>query len=157
MYARVCCIRIRVCVRLDVRMSSSVWLCATATRIRSVVPSSVTEGLGHNSDLCPLWTQYIGDWRPIHGMIRRSVSVRAVKTRRRFGSETASFHVSVRSCAFPYLPLSVGIYILHLSFHVTFYYILPVWLLIPLHETSMIVHFIYLVNRSLYQRHFMYW
>ena len=38
--------------------------------------------------------------RPIHGMIRRLVPVRAVKTRRRFGSETASFHVSVRSCVF---------------------------------------------------------
>ena len=32
--------------------------------------------------------------RPI-GMIRRPIPVRAVKTRRRFGSETASFHVSV--------------------------------------------------------------
>ena len=64
--------------------------------------------------------------RPIHGTICRSVLVRAVKTRRRFGSETASFHVSVRSCAFPYLPLSVCIYMLHLSFHVTFCYILSV-------------------------------
>ena len=33
--------------------------------------------------------------RPTHGMIRRSVPVRAVKIRRRFGSETASFQVSV--------------------------------------------------------------
>ena len=95
--------------------------------------------------------------RPTHGMIRRSVSVRAVKTRRRFGSETASFHVSVRSFAFPYLPLSVCVYMLHLSFHVTFCYILPVWLLVPLHEISMIVHFNYIVDRSLYQCHFMCW
>ena len=36
--------------------------------------------------------------RPIPGMIRRSVPVRAVKTRWRFGSETASFHVSVCFC-----------------------------------------------------------
>jgi len=36
--------------------------------------------------------------RPIHGMIRISVFVRAVKTRRRFGSETASFQVSVCFC-----------------------------------------------------------
>ena len=41
--------------------------------------------------------------RPIHGTIRRSVLVRVVKTRWRFGSETTSFHVSVRSCAFSYL------------------------------------------------------
>ena len=33
--------------------------------------------------------------KPTHGMIRRSVPVRAVKTRRRFGSKTASFYVSV--------------------------------------------------------------
>ena len=33
--------------------------------------------------------------RPIHGMIRRSVPVRAVKTRGRFNSKTVSFHVSV--------------------------------------------------------------
>ena len=64
--------------------------------------------------------------RPIYGMSRRSVLVHAVKTRRRFGSETASFYVSVRSCAFPYIPLSVCVYMLHLSFHVSFCYILPV-------------------------------
>ena len=36
--------------------------------------------------------------RPAHAMICRSIPVHAAKTR----SETASFHVSVRSCAFPY-------------------------------------------------------
>ena len=46
--------------------------------------------------------------RPIHVMIRRSVLVRAVKTRRWFGSETASFHVSVCFCLFPYFPLSIN-------------------------------------------------
>jgi len=35
--------------------------------------------------------------RPIHGMIWRSIPLRALKTRRRFGSKTASFHVSVCS------------------------------------------------------------
>ena len=34
--------------------------------------------------------------RPIHEMIRKLVPVRAVKARRRFVPETASFHVSVR-------------------------------------------------------------
>jgi len=61
--------------------------------------------------------------RPIHGMIRRSVPVRAVKTRWRFGSETAPFHVSVRSCVFTVVCM---LYMLLLSFHVTFCYILPV-------------------------------
>jgi len=95
--------------------------------------------------------------RSTHGMIRRSVPVRAVKTKRWFSSETTSFHVSVHTCVFPYLPLSVCVYMLHLSFHVTFYYILPVWLLLPLHETFMIVHFNYIVDMSLYQYHFMCW
>jgi len=37
--------------------------------------------------------------RPTHGMIRRFISVRVVKIRRRYGFKTASFHVSVCSCA----------------------------------------------------------
>jgi len=35
--------------------------------------------------------------RPTHGMIRRFVPVRAVKTRRRFGFKTVSFHVIIYS------------------------------------------------------------
>jgi len=57
--------------------------------------------------------------KPAHGMIRRSVLVRAVKTRRRFSFETASFHVSVCFCLFPYLPLLINTCGLFLSFHVT--------------------------------------
>jgi len=95
--------------------------------------------------------------RPIHGMIRTSVLVRAVKTRRLFGSETVSFHVSVRSCSLPYLLLSVCVYMLYLLFHAAFGYMLSVWLLVLLHKTPMIAHFIYIVDRSLYQRHFMCW
>ena len=53
-----------------------------------------------DSDSCSLWTRCMVIRRPIHGMIRRPVPVRAVKTRRRFGSKTSSFHVSVRSCVF---------------------------------------------------------
>ena len=88
---------------------------------------------GPDSDSCRCGSDTQAIRRPIHGMIRRLVPVHAVKTRRRFGSETASFHVSVRSCAFPYLPLSVCIYMLLLSFHVTFCYILPVLSLVSLH------------------------
>jgi len=61
--------------------------------------------------------------RQAHGMIRISVQVRAVKTRRRFGSETASFHVSVRSCVFIVTDM---LYMLPLSFYVTFRYTLLV-------------------------------
>ena len=88
--------------------------------------------------------------RLIHGMIRRSVPVRVVKTRWRFGSKITSFHVSICYSVFSYLLLSVCVYMLLLSFHMTFYYILPVWLFVALHETSMIIHFIYVVDMSLY-------
>ena len=85
--------------------------------------------------------------RPIHRMIHKSVPVRTVKTRWRFGFETASFHVSVRSYVFTVVGM---LYMLPLSFCVTFRYILLVWLLVPLHETSMSVHFIHVVDIYLY-------
>jgi len=112
---------------------------------------------GSDSELCLLCTQYMAIRRLIHGMIHISVPVHAVKTRRRFGFKTASFHVSVCSCVFLYLLLSVCVYILLLSFHLTFFYILSIWILIPLHETSVISHHIYVVDMSLYQHHFMCW
>ena len=46
--------------------------------------------------------------RPIYGMIRRSVPVRAVKIRWRFGSKIASFHVSV--CLLVYFNFSIYSY-----------------------------------------------
>jgi len=50
-----------------------------------------------DSGSCRCGTDTIGIRRPMHRMIRRSVPVHAVKTRRRFGSETSSFQVSVSS------------------------------------------------------------
>ena len=47
--------------------------------------------------------------RLTHVMIWRSVPVRAVKTRRRFGFKTGSFHVSVCSYVFLYLLLPVDV------------------------------------------------
>jgi len=47
--------------------------------------------------------------RPTHEKIRRFVLVRAVETRRRFGSKIVSFHVSVRSYVFLYLLLLVDV------------------------------------------------
>ena len=57
---------------------------------------------------------------PIHEMIRRFVPVRAVKTRRYFGSETASFHVSVLYFLIEYFSIisrecSLFIYLLSIS------------------------------------------
>jgi len=47
---------------------------------------------------------------------------------------------------FSYLPLSIAICVLLVSFHVTIWYIKPVCLLIFLHETSLSAHSIYLVD-----------
>jgi len=66
--------------------------------------------------------------RPIHRMICRSVPVRAVKTRRRFGFKTVSFHVSVCSCIIFLIYCCLYYYILSVSFHVTVWDILPVLL-----------------------------
>ena len=92
--------------------------------------------------------------RPTHRMIQRFVAVRAVKTKWRFGFK---FHVSICSYLFSYLPLSVSIYILLVSFHVTVWFILPVWLPVSLHEASVSVHLNYFVDLNDYQCHFMCW
>jgi len=102
---------------------------------------------GHDSDSYRCGPDTEGIRRPMHRMIRRSVPVHAVKTRRRFGSETSSFHVSVRSCVFIVIDM---LYMLPLSFYVTFRYTLLVWLLVPVHETYMIVHFIHVDDFCLY-------
>ena len=47
--------------------------------------------------------------RLTHGMIRRPVPIRAVKTRQRFGSETASFHVSV--CSYIFTIVSMNLHV----------------------------------------------
>ena len=97
---------------LCVGVNSPPFLCSrlrvAVMRICLCAPNLVTE------DPDPIWnrvhcgadTQAI--WIPTHGIIWRFVSVRTVKTRWRFGSETVSFHVSICSCVFSYLPLSVG-------------------------------------------------
>jgi len=96
------CVYILECIRVReyVCVSSCVWLRVAALRIRLVrsEPSYRRPGPIRIRAHCGPDTMVI--WRPIHGMIRRSVLVRAVKTRRRFGSKTASFHVSVCSCVF---------------------------------------------------------
>ena len=57
---------------------------------------------------------------------------------------------------FPYLPLLICI-CFTLSFHVTIWCILPLWLSVSLHELSVIVFHICVVDMSLYQRYFMCW
>jgi len=95
------------------------WLRATAFRICSVRSGPVA---GDPDPIrirarCGPNTMVIR--RPMSGMIRRPVPVRAVKTRRRFGSETASFHVSVCFCLIFLFTVVYMYYVLLLSFHVT--------------------------------------
>jgi len=150
LYMYVCrCTHMCLCARVGVAciyVYMCVQLCVTAFQTRSCDPNSVTGD--PDSCRCRPDTQAIQ--RQIHGMTSRSVPVRAVKTRWRFG--TASFHVSVCSYVFTI----IGMY-LHVTLIILcdFLLYLPVWLLVSLHETSMIVHFNYLVDMSLYQHYFM--
>ena len=94
MHVCTCIYVVCVCMRMYVHVSSCVWLRDTAFQINSYDPNSITENL--DCVRYKLDTQVIR--RPTHEMIRRSVPARIVKTKWRFRSETASFHVSVCSC-----------------------------------------------------------
>ena len=90
-------------------------------------------------------------------MIRRSVLVRAVKTRWRVGSKTASFQVSVCSHIFSLFTVasSVHVFIRIISGNYMTYFISMIT-----RATShdiMIVHLMYFVDMGIYWRHFMYY
>ena len=110
-----------------------------------------------DSDSCSLWTRYTGDLEtsPWDDLDIRTGSCSGDQTA--IDSKITSFHVSVCSYVFIYLLLLVCVYVLLLSFHMTFCYILQLWLLVSLHETSIISYLIYVVDMSIYQRHFMCW
>jgi len=103
------CIYIYLYVRLRV----------AAFRIRSVRSGFVAG----DPDPIRICTRYGPDTqaiqRTIHRMIRRSVVVRAVKTRRRFGSEIMSFHVSACSYVF----IIVGMH-LHVTLIISYDFLL---------------------------------
>ena len=125
-----------LCVRLRV----------TAFWTRSCGPNSITG----DSALCPLRTRYTGDSKTIHVIIRRSVSVRAMKTRRRFGSKTASFHVSACSCII-FLIYRCQYYIYVISIiSCNFLRYFTIIIIVSVHESSVSVHLIYLVDLSIY-------
>ena len=81
-------------------------------------PKTGNRGLIPDPDSYSLRTRYPGDSKTDPWMIRRFVPVRAVKTGRRFGSKTASFHVSVYLLVY-FLNSSIFI----LSFHANVYMI----------------------------------
>ena len=70
--------------------------------------------------------------RLIHGMICRSVLARAVKTRRRFGSKTTSFHLSVCFC----LIFSFTVINMYL-----FYFYHFMWLSVIFYQFDYLYHF----------------
>jgi len=103
-----------------------------------------------NSNLCRYGpdTQVIR--RPIHGMIRRSVPVRAVKPRQRFGSKPRYFM---------WIFVLMYFLIYHCQHAFTCYCYHFMWLSVIFyqfdHEISMNVHFNYVVDMSLSLRYFM--
>jgi len=89
-------------------------------------------------------------------MRRISVLVRVVKTRRRFGSETASFQVSVCSHVFSLFTVASSV---HVFIRIISCYYMTYFTSMVTRVTSydiMIVHLMYFVDMSIYWRHFMY-
>jgi len=80
----------------------------------AITDSFVRSKLGNrrpepDSNLCHYGFDTLAIRRSTHGMIRRFVAVHAVKSKWRFGSKAASFHVSVYSYVFSYVLLPVGV------------------------------------------------
>ena len=147
-YVSVCTCRCSVYLYLYV----CVRLCVTAFRTRSCDPNSVTG----DSDLCPLWTRYHGDSKtgPWDDPLISTGSCNEDQMTIRFQNRIISYEY-LFLYHFSYLPLSIYICVLLWSFHVTVWCILPVWLLVSLHETSKNAHFIYVIDMSIYWCHFM--
>ena len=100
MHMYTCMYMVCVCVRVYVRVSSCV-------RLRVAVISDPFGEIqtrcrrsGPDSDSCCYGPDTLVIRRLIHEMIRRFVPIRTVKTRQRFSSKTASFHVSICSYVF---------------------------------------------------------
>jgi len=132
LYSYVCvhvCVCVYVCKSIYICVSVRLRVAAIWTRL---VRSRPVRGIR----ICACYgldTQVIR--RLIHGMIWRFVPVHAVKIRRRFGSKTTSFHVSVCFSIIFSLTVVSSIYILLVLFHMIIWYIIPVCLSISLHET----------------------
>ena len=120
MWIDVCCII--VCIDVCVCICVSICLCActcmlvykyvwiimyiclcSCIRVCTVACYRVADSLVRfepvtgDSDYARCGTDTLAIRKPIHGIIWRSVPIRVVKTRQRFGSKIASFHVGVCS------------------------------------------------------------
>ena len=150
---RVC---MHVCTCTGVCSCEFMCLVACHSDADSFVQSTGNRRPGPDPDLCSQSVDTLGDSKTDYEMIWRFVPIRAVKTRRWFGSKIA-FHFKwvFAFVLFSYLSLSIAISVLLVSFHVTIWYIIPAWLCVSLHETSLSAHLIYLVDMSDYLRYFM--
>jgi len=92
------CACIMWCVWVLIPLSLYTWLRVAAMQTRSWDPNLITEDQNPIRTCVCCGSDRLAIRRPINGMIRRFLPVRAVKTRRWFGSKTASFHVSVCFC-----------------------------------------------------------
>ena len=115
MYVMCVCIRVYVYVSLCVQLR-------VAVVMDSFMQSELGNGRSELRVCCGPDARKIR--RLIYRMIRRSVPVRTVKTRQRFGCKTVSFHVSVCSFIISLFIVVSIIYMLLVSFHVTDCYIL---------------------------------
>jgi len=100
------------CMWVNSPPSLCVWLRVTAIWTRLWDPDPIHIRVRYGVDTLAIR-------RPIHELIQSSVPVRVVKTRRRFSSKIASFHVSVCSYVIFLFIVASSIYILLVLFHVT--------------------------------------
>ena len=92
-----CMYMVCVWVYTSVRVSSCVWLCCSDSDLieRSELVTEDPDSIRICVRRVPI-RQAIR--RPTYESTRRSVSVRTMQTRQRFGPETASFHLTVCFC-----------------------------------------------------------
>ena len=88
----------------------SIWLDGTVFRTCLVRSGPVTGDSDPTRIRVRRGADTLTIWRLTDRMIRRSIPAHAVKSRRRFGFKTASFHVSICSC------------IIFLIYHCLYYY-----------------------------------
>jgi len=122
-----CCVCAWICVCKCVHVSvwGDMYIMCTYVFVYQRVGLHVTAIRTHSRDPDPIricvrcGADTLAIQRPTHRMIRRSVPVRAMKTRRRFGSKTASFHMSICSYIIFLFIIVSSIYMWLVSFHVT--------------------------------------
>jgi len=100
----VCC----VCVLILISLSVCVWLRGIAISNSFVQFEPVTGDPDPIRIRIHCGPDILAIRRPTHEMIRRSVLVRAVKTKLRFGSKIALFYVSVCSCVISLFTVVTG-------------------------------------------------